>query len=56
VRASRAPTGGGSTLRKLDDYIKACDGVVHLIGKATGAVPEAVAAQDLMTQYPDFAR
>ena len=29
--------GGGLTLEKLDDYIKACDGVVHLIGKATGA-------------------
>jgi len=47
---------GGSTLRKLDEYIKACDGVVHLIGKATGAVPEAVAVQDLLTQYPDFAQ
>src|SRR6185436_11228939 len=47
---------GGSTLRKLDDYIKACDGVIHLIGKATGAVPEAVAVQDLLMQYPDFAQ
>jgi hypothetical protein len=26
---------GGSTLQKLDDYVKACHGVVHLIGKAT---------------------
>jgi hypothetical protein len=47
---------GGSTLRKLDEYIKACDGVVHLIGKATGAVPETVAVQELLTQYPDFAQ
>src|SRR6185503_1659931 len=47
---------GGSTLQKLDEYIKACDGVVHLIGKATGAVPETVAVQDLLTQYPDFAQ
>ncbi len=46
---------GGSTLRKLDDYICACDGVVHLIGKATGAVPEAVALRDLLARYPDFA-
>lgn len=45
---------GGSTLRKLDDYIKACHGVVHLIGKATGAAPEPVAVKDLLTQYPDF--
>ena len=47
---------GGSTLGKLDDYIKACDGVVHLIGKATGAVPEAVAVNDLLARYPDFAQ
>ena len=37
---------GASTLEKLDDYIRACDGMVHLIGKAAGALPEepAVAA------------
>jgi len=46
---------GGLTLQKLDDYIKACDGVVHLIGKATGAVPEPGAVQDFLKQYPEFA-
>lgn len=46
---------GGSTLQKLDDYVKACHGVVHLIGKATGATPEVVTVQSLLTQYPDFA-
>jgi NACHT domain-containing protein len=46
--------GGGTTLQKLDDYIKACDGVVHLIGEAAGAVPEAVAVRELLTSYPDF--
>lgn len=46
---------GGSTLQKLDDYIKACDGVVHLIGKATGAAAEVVAVRSLLEQYPDFA-
>lgn len=46
---------GGSTIQKLDDYIKACDGVVHLIGKATGAIPEPVAVKDLLARYPDFA-
>lgn len=45
----------GTTLQKLDDYIRACDGVVHVIGKGTGAVPEAVAVQKLLTAYPDFA-
>src|SRR5438094_554018 len=39
---------GGSTLQKLDDYIRSCDGVVHLIGKATGAKPEAPAVQALL--------
>src|SRR4026209_825952 len=47
---------GGSTLAKLDDYIKACDGVVHLIGKATGAVPEALSENDLLARYPEFAQ
>jgi hypothetical protein len=46
---------GGLTLQKLDDYIKACDGVVHLIGKATGAVPEPGAVKDFLKQYPKFA-
>ena len=32
----------GTTLEKLDVYIQACAGVVHLIGKATGAVPAAL--------------
>ena len=40
---------GGSTLQKLDKYIKVCHGVVHLIGKATGAAPEPVAVQALLT-------
>jgi hypothetical protein len=46
---------GGSTLQKLDDYIKACDGIVHLIGKATGAAPEPIAVRKFLEQYPDFA-
>lgn len=45
---------GGSTLEKLDDYIRACDGVVHLIGKAAGALPEAPAVAQLLARYPDF--
>lgn len=46
---------GASTLEKLDEYIQACDGVVHLIGKATGSAPAAVAVQKLLKKYPDFA-
>jgi hypothetical protein len=45
---------GTSMLQKLDDYIKACHGIVHLIGKATGAMPEVLAVKGLLTQYPDF--
>lgn len=48
--------GGGLTLDKLDRYILACDGVVHLIGKATGALPEAFAAKQFIAQRcPDLA-
>jgi len=46
---------GGSTLEKLDDYIRACDGVVHLIGLAQGSVPEEPAVAALLRRYPDFA-
>ena len=45
---------GGSTLEKLDEYIRACDGVVHVIGKVTGAAPEAFAVAALLGRYPDF--
>jgi hypothetical protein len=34
---------GGTTLLKLDDYIQHCDVVIHLLGDATGALPENLA-------------
>ena len=46
---------GGSTLAKLDGYICACDGIIHLIGKATGAMPEEIAVAGLLKKYPNFA-
>ena len=46
---------GGSTLEKLDEYIRACDGIVNLVGKATGAAPEQFAVAALLEKYPDFA-
>ena len=46
---------GASTLEKLDEYIRACDGIVHLIGKATGDIPGQVAVAALLAKYPDFA-
>jgi tetratricopeptide (TPR) repeat protein len=47
--------GGGSTLAKLDDYIRACDGIIHLIGKASGDAPAEPAVAALLQKYPDFA-
>jgi hypothetical protein len=46
---------GGSTLEKLDDYIRACDGIIHLVGKATGHAAEESAVAALLRKYPDFA-
>ncbi|MFI5460612.1 MAG: hypothetical protein ACHRXM_34795 [Isosphaerales bacterium] len=46
---------GGTTLEKLDEYIRACDGVIHLIGDATGSIPEAPAVERLLERYPDLA-
>ena len=48
-------TTDGTTLSKLDTYIRACDGVVHLIGKSVGAIPEPVAVAGILQQYPDLA-
>jgi len=46
---------GGSTLVKGDNYIRACDGIIHLIGKATGDGPEEPAVAALLRKYPDLA-
>ena len=32
---------GNETLSMLDDYIKGCDGVIHLVGDMTGSPAEA---------------
>src|SRR5262245_19663838 len=45
---------GHTTLEKLDDYIKRCDAVIHLIGDAVGAIPEPPAVQALLQRYPDL--
>ena len=45
---------GRTTLEKLDTYIRHCDAVIHLIGKATGAVPKEPAVAALLATYPDF--
>jgi hypothetical protein len=45
---------GGSTLEKIDDYIRACHGIIHLIGKATGAIPPEPAVKALLARHADF--
>ena len=51
-----------TTLEMLDDYIKSCDGVIHLVGGMSGlmAKPQSVAAiceryGDLSDQLPPLA-
>ena len=45
---------GGTTLDKLDTYIRHCDAVIHLIGKTAGTVPEEPAVAALLAAYPDL--
>lgn len=46
--------GGGTLLDALDDYIRECDAVVHLIGHGTGAIPKVHAVRTLLDRYPDM--
>ncbi len=45
---------GRTTLEKLDDYIRTCDAVVHLVGYAAGANPESAEVSALLRNLPDF--
>jgi hypothetical protein len=46
---------GNETLEMLDDYIKACDGVIHLVGDLTGSPVEAPSLTAIKERYPDLA-
>ena len=46
---------GQTTLEKLDDYIRTCDAVIHLVGHATGAYPEAPEVDAFLNQSSDLA-
>ena len=46
---------GNETLEMLDDYIKACDGVIHLVGDMTGSPAEAPSLTAIKERYPDLA-
>jgi hypothetical protein len=45
---------GGVTLEKLDDYIKLCDAVVHLVGDMTGAAARERSAKAIRGRYSDL--
>jgi len=45
---------GGVTLDKLDDYIKACDAVVHLVGDMTGAYAKEFSTKAILDKYPEL--
>jgi hypothetical protein len=47
--------GGGTTLGKIDNYIRLCDAVVHLIGDVAGAMPADEEVLALRERYPDLA-
>lgn len=46
--------GGSTLLDLLDDYIRQCDAIIHLIGDSTGCFPEVPAVRRLMGRYPDL--
>ena len=48
--------GGHSTLEKLDDYIKDCSAVIHLVGSATGSTPASKEVAALLKRYADFSQ
>jgi phosphotransferase system HPr-like phosphotransfer protein len=47
---------GGETLEKLDEYIRQCDAVIHIVGDQTGSDPGELALSSMLTKYPDFAK
>jgi tetratricopeptide (TPR) repeat protein/Mrp family chromosome partitioning ATPase len=46
---------GNETLDKLDDYIRRCDAVIHLVGDMTGALAQPPSLALICTRYPDLA-
>ena len=46
---------GTETLDKLDEYIRQCDAVIHLVGDMTGALAQAPSVAVIRHRYPDLA-
>lgn len=45
---------GTETLDMLDDYIRQCDAVIHLVGDMTGAPAQAPSLAAIRQRYPDL--
>ena len=45
---------GGDTLTKLEDYIRHCQLVLHLLGESAGAAPPDLAVQALLRRHSDL--
>ena len=46
---------GTETLDKLDDCIRQCHAVIHLVGDMTGALAQAPSVAVIRQRYPDIA-
>jgi hypothetical protein len=53
VQEDFIPTGK-ETLDKLDEYIRHCDLVIHLVGDMTGALAQPPSIAAIRQKYPDF--
>src|SRR4051812_4215854 len=47
------PTGT-ETLDKLNDYIRSCTAVIHLVGSATGAFAKMISVENIKHRLPDL--
>jgi len=47
-------TTGTETLDMLDDYVRHCELVIHLVGDMTGAMAAAQSVEIIRERYPDF--
>ncbi len=55
VQEDFIPTGS-ETLDKLDEYIRNCDAVIHLVGDMSGASAQPSSRALIRERYPDFAK
>jgi tetratricopeptide (TPR) repeat protein len=47
---------GGPTLEKLDDYIRHCEAVIHIVGNMTGSMANQLSLKYINEKYPDFVK